>query len=198
MENRIGFGRRLGAYLLDFILIAALSIVIAVIGFASVFSEVFADMEAGKTAGDMKTAFGTAGTGVMGYMVIIYIFSFLIFLLEGLTGYTPGKFLLEIKIGDKTHTNATVGKLMSRFVIKNCSSIIALIVLFIAMTQSSMEIYMTWSKAGGLLGLIVFIGYFFALGNNKQALHDMIAGTAVYWSNSLPAAKEHTETILDQ
>ena len=30
------------------------------------------------------------------------------------------------------------------------------------------------------LGLIVFIGCFFALGSGKQALHDMVLKTAVY------------------
>ena len=33
---------------------------------------------------------------------------------------------------------------------------------------------------GELLGLVVLIGFFFTLGKSKQALHDMIAKTAVY------------------
>jgi uncharacterized RDD family membrane protein YckC len=33
---------------------------------------------------------------------------------------------------------------------------------------------------GSFLGFIIFIGCFFALGSNKQSIHDMISKTAVF------------------
>ena len=36
------------------------------------------------------------------------------------------------------------------------------------------------STVGGLLSLVIFIGCFFVLGSQKQAIHDMISKTAVF------------------
>ncbi len=46
------------------------------------------------------------------------------------------------------------------------------------------------SRLGGLLGVVAFFGCFLALGEKKQALHDLIAGTAVYPKAALEPAPQ--------
>lgn len=176
MENRIGFGRRLGAYLIDFLIILGLAYIVAVI--SGTYFENFVDWSKFSEA-QLEVFEGKPNLWLFSVIVPItaVLMSFIYNLIEGFTGYTPAKYLLGIQVGNQDGTKASQGKLMIRFAIKNISSIVGLIA--IALVAS------TLSTVGSVLGFVIFIGCFFVLGESKLALHDMIAKTAVYWRKDL-------------
>lgn len=176
MNTRIGFGRRLGAYLLDFAIIGGLSYIL--VSLTGDYLENFVDFS--KYTEEQINALSASSTmwtfSVLFPIAAVFV-GFIYNLIEGFTGYTIGKLILKIQIGNQDGTKTETGKLMSRFALKNISNIIGLIGIATFVTAIS--------TVGSILGLIVVIGCFFALGENKLALHDMIAKTAVYRMDEL-------------
>jgi len=174
MEKRIGFGRRLGAFLLDVVIIYVLSLIIGVLGGAAIFSSLIGmgaasgETEAGAAAGIMGGALG----GILAAAAAAAGIAFIVFLVEGFTGYTPGKFILGIRVANADGSKAGIGSLLTRFVIKNIQTVMLILAGITGIAFLG--------TLGGILGLIVFIGFFFILGEQKQGFHDKIAKTAVY------------------
>ena len=172
MDKRIGFGPRLGAWLIDAVV---LCVAIGVIG--PVLGGLFgaaAMSEAARQSGD-SAAQGAAAGGLIGAIGGLIIGAPIIgtayFLVEGLTGYTLGKLALGLRIGSADGTLASTQKLLIRFACKHVHFVLGVLGLF------TLGMFTT---IGSVLGVVAFFGCFAALGEKKQALHDMIAGTAVY------------------
>lgn len=172
METRIGFGRRLGAFLIDFVISSGLAFII--VSLAGSMFENFVDWSkfSDEVINQMGSIYGNFTETIIYLSVVGTLVSFLYFIVEGFTGYTIGKLILGIQIGTQEGKRADQSKLMVRFAIKNISTIVGLI-----STATMVSIIGT---IGSILGFIVLIGCFFALGENKLAMHDMIAKTAVY------------------
>jgi len=102
----------------------------------------------------------------------VYLLLLLYSLIEGLTGASPGKMILGLKIGNENGSRADSRQLLSRWFVKNIE-----LVLWTVGAITAVEIL--WDM-GSLLGFIVFIGCFFVLGQRKQSFHDSISKTAVY------------------
>lgn len=79
---------------------------------------------------------------------------------------------MGIRIANDDGTAAGVGKLLFRYLVKNSSSVLKMLALFTTVQLLGM--------LGNLAGLVIFVGCFFTLGVKRQAIHDMIAKTAVY------------------
>src|SRR6266852_1302096 len=94
MDKRIGFGPRLGAALIDFLIVCAAIVVI------------------GPLLGGLL---GALGGLLFGGPIIGAIY----FLVEGVTGYTVGKLALGIRIGTAEMTPAPIPKLLLRFCCKH-------------------------------------------------------------------------------
>jgi uncharacterized RDD family membrane protein YckC len=178
MEQRVGFGPRLGALLLDCVIVAVLAVVgggtisglLGLTG-AAVLSSAMS------SSGADSLALATAAIGgmfgaIFGFVVAAALIGVAYFLIEGFTGYTLGKLMLGIRVANADGTAAGVGTLLARYAIKNCNFILTVLAVV-----SGMGVLKT---LGNLGGLAVFVGCFFTLGMKKQALHDMIVGTAVY------------------
>ncbi len=161
MEGRIGFGKRLGAYLIDFVIVMILGTLLG--------GMVGGLLGGAATGGDMG---GGIMAMAMGAMAGLGLFGTAYGLIEAFTGASPGKMILGIKIGTAGGTKADIGLLIGRYAVKNISMILMLLT-----TLLGIEILGT---LGNILGLIIFIGCFFVLANAKQAFHDMILKTAVY------------------
>jgi len=178
--ERIGFGRRLGAYLLDFVVAGIGGFVIGMFAGAGLTALFFASeemneaMEGAEEAGGAFVALMGGMLGTFAGMMLIFL---LIMLLEAFTGQTIGKMMLGIKNGDEDGAAAGSGKLITRAAVKYIGTILALVA---GLTGIAMIV--TISQ---LLGFAVFIGFFFILGDKKQGFHDMIAKTAVYNKSDL-------------
>ena len=166
--ERIGFGKRLVALLLDFVLVWIVAWVAGgaiggMLGFAG-----------GAAVGERPEAAmlgGAIGT-VIGMVAAFVVISLVYFLVEGFTGYTLGKFLLGIRIANADGTAAPVSQLLTRYAVKHAGELLRLLGMLLAAPFLF--------RLGGLAGLIVFIGCFLALSAEKQALHDKVAKTAVF------------------
>ena len=177
--ERIGFGRRLGAYLLDVVVAGIGGFVIGIFagaGLTALFfaSEMNEGMEEAEALGGGMVALLGGFIGTIAGMMLIFLF---IMLLEAFTGQTVGKMILGIKNGDEDGAAAGSGKLITRAAIKYIGTILALV--------AGLTGVIMIGTIGQLLGFAVFIGFFFILGEKKQGFHDMIAKTAVYNKSDL-------------
>lgn len=193
-ELRIGFGRRLGALLIDAVIIAVLAAGVYTIAhdpFEHLLStrishqlqeQSVALSELNNEQADAITGFATAGI-VWGFIAgaIALIYS----LLEIAYGATLGKMALGIKIASADATNASTGTLATRWFIK--SGLSSLLNLLGTLTAASIL-----STLSTIVGVVIFIGCLFVLGANRQALHDMIAKTAVYRRSDIRQTSSET------
>src|SRR5512142_3398075 len=155
MEQRIGFGKRLGALVLDCILVFILSwagagTIGGIIGGAA------ATAAGGMVAGD-STAMAAAVMGgilgaVIGMVIAFAAIGTVYFLVEGFTGFTLGKLILGIRIANADGTAASVPTLMGRYLLKNCN-----LVLSLAGFATGVHALNTLGTVGGL---IIFVGCF--------------------------------------
>jgi uncharacterized RDD family membrane protein YckC len=176
MEQRIGFGKRFGALILDCILVFVLSWLGAgTIG--AMFGGTAASIAASSMAAADTTAVNMAVVGgilgaVIGMFIAFAVIGTLYFLIEGFTGFTLGKLILGIRIANADGTAAGVPTLLGRYLLKNCNLVLSLVGF-----ATGVHALITLGRLGGL---IIFVGCFFTLGAAKQAFHDMIMKTAVY------------------
>jgi uncharacterized RDD family membrane protein YckC len=177
MEQRVGFGPRLGAWLLDCVIV----VVLAVVGGSTIGTMLGlssgAALATAMGAGADSLAVASAAIGgmfgaIFGFVIATALIGVLYFLIEGFTGFTLGKLMLGIRVANADGTAAGIGTLLGRYAIKNCSFILSILSVVTGMA--------VLRTIGNLGGLAVFVGCFFTLGMKKQAFHDMIVSTAVY------------------
>ena len=169
LELRAGFGIRLGAYLLDFLIYMILfGIAFFATGIFNEFKDSFVQM---LTNPDLMKEFTAS------IMPIQFIITFMYYSLEIVLAATPGKLILGLQIADENRKSAKIQKLFIRFLGKHLESLVSLIAFMTAIV---------WiGTIGSVISLIILIGCFFVLGKNRQAFHDMLAKTAVYKKENL-------------
>ncbi len=184
IEGRIGFGSRLIAGLIDGFLSTVGGLMIGFIAggalggaLGSLFGIASGEPEGVLVGGGV----GALAGALFGALIGIGLFSLFYGLIEALTGASPAKRMLSLKIRNADGSEAPIGRLVLRYALKNCA-------FFISLAGGILGVD-AFSWLSGLAGLAIFIGCFFVLGYERQALHDMIAETAVYpatYSATLP------------
>ncbi len=171
MENRIGFGKRLGALLLDCIIVGVLVALLGGVvgGMLGLTAGGLASAETDAAAGALSGAM--VGT-ILGMIAGMAVIALVYFLLEGLTGYTLGKLILGIRVANEDGSQAAVPTLLGRWALKNINFLLTLVALVTGIAALR--------TLGSIGGLVIFVGCFMVLGASKQALHDRIVKTAVY------------------
>ena len=176
---RIGFGRRLLAYAIDILIMLTLAVAVGIIIVATKISvpQFIADELAdlfelynalGIDAGAIRFMETMFGGMFLGSLVLGVIYP----LIEGFTGASPGKRILDICVATPDGNQASVQTYLRRYVVKDLGKIMQLLSFF-----------PTLGLLGGissLYDLVFLVGCFFVLGANRLALHDMIAQTAVF------------------
>ena len=174
---RIGFGPRLGAAILDGILGGL---------FASGFGFFLASLGLGAGAvlglaideqAELETSLEAIGVGagigaVMGMLGGIIIGYFIYSIIEAFTGASPAKMMLGYKVANADGTGGDTSLYLKRWAIKNASSV------FSMLTLATGLIFL--NPLGSIIGFVMFLGCFLAIGDDRQALHDKIAKTAIY------------------
>jgi uncharacterized RDD family membrane protein YckC len=173
MEQRIGFGPRLGALIIDAVICGLLVAVLG--GFVGGMLGAVAG-GAGAALAD-KNATSAAAMGGMigalaGMIIAAVVISLVYFLIEGFTGFTLGKLILGMQVGNADGTRAPTSKLLARWACKNNNAIFTMLA-----AVTGIGIFKLFGTLGGLAFLV---GCFFALSATKQALHDRICDTAVW------------------
>lgn len=174
-DLRVGFGKRLGAYAIDFLITLGITFVLkAALGIDAVEAEIEANMQEGiMSLSEGISAMVSAST-------IPYAASVLYFLLELFTGASLGKHILKIVIAHPERTAGDFNIFALRWAIKYSPSL--------AFLLSALTGNLIIAGIGLLLTIIFIIGCFVALGEKKQALHDIIAKTAIYNKGDVIAA----------
>ena len=178
MDKRIGFGARFGAWVIDAIAVCMLTGIAAVAVGGTLGAKVGAEQSGGSRP--ENAVFGGIVGSIVGLIVLAPIIGSIYFLVEGMTGLTPGKMMLGLRVGMADGTRAPMPRLLLRYVCKHPHFVFGVVGLLT---------FTPFSWFAAFLGPISFLGCFAALGERKQALHDLIAGTAVYLKEALaPAA----------
>lgn len=131
----------------------------------------------GKDVGPAGTAallgfFGGIMGMFLGAALVIGLISMVLLIWEGLTGRSPGKLVFGMRVGAGDGSPAPVPVLLVRAGIKHIAGALALVSAI-----PGLKIVAGFSPmAQGVVNL----GMLLALGASRQALHDRVAGTAVY------------------
>jgi uncharacterized RDD family membrane protein YckC len=167
-EYRVGFLRRLGAYIIDTIIVMLL---ITIALFAT--GQITELVEAGK---DLAKFFDDEAIQIVinSIVPVAGVISLVYFSSELFVGASLGKMLLNIRIGSDDRYPASFPKLLARYSIKNVGVIASLIAY--AVSNISIDF------AGDLIQFLVYIGFLFTIASRRQGFHDMLSATAVYYT----------------
>lgn len=176
MEKRIGFGPRLGAYVIDIVFVWILSLILSRV--STSWMAVLAQQQVDGLVSS-NPFFAQIYTPEMLSMVVattrislICIFAELIyFSTEIFFGASVGKMLLGLKIANADGGNASVGALVGRYLLKHVKRVCTVLAFLVLAGM--------FNFIGSLFGFVIFIGCFFAAGDRHQALHDMLCHTVV-------------------
>lgn len=113
------------------------------------------------------------------YSVAVFV---LLTTLEVFYGATIGKLILGLRVANSNRTWAGFQQLLLRAFIKYIS------IFFNFLFLITMIDFI--STIGTLLAVILIIGCFVALSEKKQTLHDLIAGTAVFYKAEIMTPEE--------
>ncbi len=165
--RRVGFSTRLGAALLDMVIVLVAG---ALLGF--LLGGTLGGLLGGVAGQGLGAIMGAMLGGAMGAAAMVSLVSTVYGLIEGFVGQSPGKMILGIIIREQDGSPAARTTLLARYAVKNASTLLSLLA---GITGSKLL-----ESASGIAGVIVFLGCFLVLGASRLALHDMIAKTAVY------------------
>ncbi|NLO18988.1 MAG: RDD family protein [Ignavibacteria bacterium] len=173
-EIRIGFGKRFLAFFIDSLIITIIILfVYNATGFfdsATIFAEEIKEFATNPLA--FEEVLEEFFEDNLSNFYFAYIISLAFFSLEIMVGASLGKLILGIQIADSNRRPASAAKLLKRYLIKHLVSIVSIVWL---LTRISFI-----NSFSSIVGVTIFIGYFFALSQKKQTFQDMIAGTAVF------------------
>lgn len=163
-SNRIGFGPRFGAFLLDFVFIILLLVPISLLGIGTGLAAALGlDSSVGGDEAEALAMIGM-GAGAIAMILVAGILGLAYTLIEAFTGASPGKRVMGLQVA---HADGTAGDMklyLIRWALKNSGTILNLVLPIIS----------------SLVSLVFFFGCFATLGEKKQALHDIIIKSAVY------------------
>ncbi|HPP38718.1 MAG TPA: RDD family protein [Candidatus Kapabacteria bacterium] len=175
-EFRIGFGRRLGAYLIDFVIYMFL--LVLAMSFFGILDDFASLMTIGQDFGDnpeelqiiMKDLYAR-------FYPLVLVIAFAYYSMEIFFAQTVGKMVLGIKIANSDRTQASLGTLVKRFVAKYFNYFLLLLYII-----TNIEIFSIFQS---IFGIVIFIGCFLVLSQSRMALHDHIAKTAVFFKDEI-------------
>jgi len=167
--NRVGFGTRLGAYVIDLIIVIVFAAIItSVFGIGGAISGSYTDYSE-----ELGGIFGAVAGFVVGFVIVSIVY----FLMEAFAGVTLGKIFLGLRIGTEDGKAGNIKLYFIRYIIKNSGAILS----FLAITLG----FEFLDTIGSYASLAIFVGCFFVLSAKKQAIHDLLAKTAVYRKKDL-------------
>ena len=124
MDDRIGFGKRLGAAVIDGIIIMVGGSIVG-----SIFGGLLGGAAGAGSGEEGAMAMGGVMGAVLGAAVGVGIVGVLYGLIEAFKAASPGKMILKIKIGTAEGADASTAQLFQRYAMKNSSNICTLLAL---------------------------------------------------------------------
>jgi len=164
--ERIGFGYRLLAYIIDIFFIC--------LGYLFLFLILFLtnNLTADKMQGQSSLQLVAVILGLLYWSSEIYFAG------------TPGKHLLGLRIGSEDGGEAPMNDLIKRFCLKHIATVggvVILAMLIFAIVIPPLAILLAFvAIAVSITSLVVFFGHLLILTSSRQGLHDKFGFTAVY------------------
>lgn len=185
-DRRVGFGPRVGAWLLDqiglwFITIALVLIITSLQpGQTEFVKESLRELlTAMKEMGLPREMINEALPYLLSMLYAGFLSPIIYWSIEAFTGASPGKRIMKLRIGREDGAIAEPSVIAMRTAIKMSDRILKLIALVPVADIIARGI----TSASSLVEVVIVIGCFIVLSAKKQALHDMIARTAVFRAN---------------
>ena len=193
MEKRIGFGARLGAALIDGVIIAVLNFVIGGtittmlgIGMVNVAGELGTKVSPEAAAEAVTGMISGLIATVLAMIAVMAILMLLYYLIEGIFGASPGKMILGIKVGTADGKQGNIALYLKRWAIKNFPHLLGLLAAILGMVGITGLVGIV-GIISQIAGLVLLNGAFWIFGASKQCLWDKLAGTAIYKRSDLTA-----------
>jgi len=188
MDKRVGFGPRLGAVLIDMIIVGVVGLVVGLV-VGGAIGGILGGGAGGALGGALGGATGDTAAGgaalgaalgaVIGAMAALGGVVFFYGLIEAFTGASPGKMVLKLKVGHEDGRRASVSTYAARWAVKYAGTLLGMVALL-----PGLHLLGTLAS---LAGIVIFLGCFLVLGDKRQALHDVAARTAVFRRSDLTA-----------
>jgi uncharacterized RDD family membrane protein YckC len=172
VDRRVGFGTRLAAALIDVVVVGIVGFVAGAAIGGMLGGWVGSALGEPGGSGAPSGAVGAAVGAVLGAIAAFGGFVFLYSLIEAFTGASPGKMLLRIKVGTADGRRGSPALYVKRWAIKYSGTLLGLLGAL-----PGLHVVGLLAPAAGL---VIFVGCFLALGDKRQALHDLGAATAVF------------------
>ena len=184
MDKRVGFGPRLLAVLIDGVIVGVVGLVVGGAiggllggGAGGALGGALSGSAGDTTAGG--AALGAALGAVIGAMAALGGVVFLYGLIEALTGASPGKMVLNLKVGHEDGRRASVSTYAARWAVKYAGTLLGMLAML-----PGLHLLGTLALPAAV---VIFAGCFLVLGDKRQALHDIAARTAVFRKADLTA-----------
>ena len=193
MEKRIGFGARLGAAVIDVLIIFGLNFLVGGtittmlgIGMVNVAGELGTKVSPEAAAAAVEGMVAGIIATVLAMVAVMAILTLLYYLIEGIFGASPGKMILGIKVGTADGKQGNIGLYLKRWAIKNFPHLLGLLAAILGMV-GIIGLVGIVGIISQIVALILFVGAFWIFGASKQCLWDKLAGTAIYKRSDLTA-----------
>ena len=168
-------GRRFGAILLDGVVIIFGGMILGMLLGGTILGMLGMGVvaDAGATPEETAAAAAVGGFigGLLGTIIGPYIASFIIMILECCTGITPGKLMLGIKVSNADGSDANLGSIVTRGLLKYQYTWVVIVGSF-----TGLDFLVTIS---GILSIVMFFGIFLIFSEGRQTLWDKMAKTTV-------------------
>jgi uncharacterized RDD family membrane protein YckC len=181
--ERATFWRRLGAFLID-VLVALVPAALAARPLSGLFPHAVEQMLAAQMSRMSQSANPAMLAKVSSFAEMSVRFAIasavigaVYMLIEGLYGRAVGKLILGLRIAAPDGRAAPIGKLLLRMLIKYAGTVVQVAALFTGVAALS--------RVSQIVGLVVLGGCLLALWPRRQALHDLVAQTAVYHASDV-------------
>lgn len=172
--ERAGFPIRCAAFLIDIVLLLAVSIFLGLMAGTSA-TYLLHRLGLGSLAQDASV--GLAASGFFGVVIFLVVTSLMLSLLslpynllEALFGWTPGKLAVGLRVRALDGSPASLSQVLWRWLIKHNAVLLGLLTLT----------GIPFSALSPFGQLAIFLGCFLALGPARQSLHDLASATAVF------------------
>ncbi len=176
--ERVGFGRRFAATLLDGLIVAIVTTILAFTVGTKLLHvlnldddtelSIFSDTDSSDDEAEEMFKSLNINPGMLGMLTILNNLVMVLYSLsELLTNASPGKRLMGIAIGSDEGAPATKALLLRRWALKYVAYGLALFPLT--------------AMLGSIVSFLITCGCLMAIGAQRQALHDMAVHSAVYF-----------------
>ena len=165
---------RLMSVIVDGIVVVVVGIMLGVVAGGTLAGLVTGFSAAEELGAEDAAAVGAVG-GLLGSFLGAalgpFFMQMFLMVCEGLSGKTPGKMLLSLRVANADRSPASIGSLILRAAVKHSPTWLTLAAVITGVGALG--------SVSMVIGVVLFFGLLAIFGASRQTLYDMVAGTTV-------------------